>query len=148
MPFNDPLDAMEVTVYYCNDENADENTVGAVWTVLGYVTTLSLRKNRNERDVYNKRDKVCTKYGKNEFGGNLAQIYTVNTAGIYKLFNDALPVALKFALDKDMNGGIDETWYLSNVAFKNASIDFGNPNDGGADVTMSVEFSYTDDHIV
>lgn len=138
---------MEVTAYYCTNENADENTAGAVWTILGYITGLSLSKNRNERDVYDKTDKVCTKLGRNEFKGSMSQIYTQNTLGIYKLFNDGVPVALKFALDKDMNSSVDETWYLSNVAFKNAQIDFGNTNDGG-DVTMSVDFSYTDDHIV
>ena len=47
-----------------------------------------------------------------------------------------------------MNGGTDETWYLSNVSFKNGQIDFGDVNDGGADVTMSVDFSYTEDHVV
>lgn len=147
MAVTDVLDSQEVTVYYCADEDADENTAGAVWTILGYVTGLSLSKNRNERDIYNKRDKVCTKLGRNEFTGNMNQIYTQNSVGIYKLFNDGLPVALKFTLDKDLNGSVDETWYLSNVAFKNAQLDFGNTNEGG-DVTMSVEFSYTADHVV
>jgi hypothetical protein len=147
MAASDPMDGLEGTLYYCADENADESTVGAVWVALAYVTGFSVNRDRSERDVYNKRDKVCTKKGRNNFTGSISQLYTQYSTGVSKLFDDELPVALKLAVDKDLNGSVDETRYFSNVYFKNAKEDYGNLNDGG-DVVMSCDFSFTECHTV
>jgi hypothetical protein len=145
MAATDPMVGNEGTLYYCTVDDADETTTGATWSVLGYISGFSVSKNRNEKDMYNKLDKVCTKKGRKEFTGSISQLYTRYTDGVYKLFNDGIPVALKFAVDKDLTGVADETWYFSNVAFKNAKIDFGNTQENN-EVTMSCDFSYTDDH--
>ncbi len=147
MAVTDVMVGDEGTLYYCTDENADESTVGAIWTALGYITGFSISENRNERDIFNKRTKACTKPGRNEFTGSISQLYTQYTVGVAKLFDDNLPVALKLEVDKDVNGSVDETFYFSNVAFKNKKVDFGSLNENG-DVTLSCDFSYSESHVV
>ena len=147
MAATDPMDSMEGTLYYCVDENADESTTGAVWVTLGYTTKFSFSKNKNKRVIYNKTTKVCSKAGRLDYKGSISQLYTIDANGVVKLFNDGLPVALKFEVDKDLTGSVTETRYFSNVDFDNAQFDAGNPNEGG-DVTVSVDFTYTNDHVV
>lgn len=142
-----PVDAMEVTLYVCANEVADENTSGAVWTPFGFTTKFSFTKNKNKRVIYEKTEKVCSKKGRKENKGSMSQLYTADSEGCIKLFNDDLPVALKAEIDKGLTGSITETRYFSNVEFDNAQSDYGDPNNGG-DVTISVDFTYTDDHVV
>ena len=141
------MDSMEGSLSYCVDEEADESTVGAVWLPLGYVTAFNFSKNKNKRVIYNKTQKVCSKKGRLDYRGSISQLYTTDAEGCIKLFNDDKPVALKFEVDADLTGSVTETRYFSNVDFDNAQYDAGNPNEGG-DVTISVDFNYTDDHVV
>lgn len=141
------MDSMEGSLSYCVDEEADETTGGAVWLPLGYVTAFSFSKNKNKRVIYNKTEKVCSKKGRLDYSGNMSQLYTTDAEGCIKLFNDDKPVALKFEVDADLTGNVTETRYFSNVDFDNAQADYGNPNEGG-DVTISVDFTYTNDHVV
>ena len=147
MAITDPMDGLEGTLKYCADENADENTVGATWVPLGYVTGFSVARNKNKRVVYDKQTKVCSKAGRQEYTGSISQLYTYWTEGVSKLFTDDLPVALKLEVDKDLTGNVDETRYFDTVDFDNAKEDYGDLNNGG-DVTISCDFTYADDHVV
>jgi hypothetical protein len=147
MAVSDVMDSLEGTLKYCVNEVADESTVGATWIALGYVTGFSVKRNKNKRVIYEKLNKVCSKKGRHEYSGSISQLYTIWTSGVCKLFTDDLPVALKLEVDKDITGNVTETRYFSVVDFDNASEDYGNTNEGG-DVTISCDFTYSEEHVV
>jgi hypothetical protein len=147
MAVSDVMDSLEGTLFYCVNENADESTIGATWVPLGYVTGFSITRNKNKRVIYNKLTKACSKKGRREYSGNISQLYTIWNSGVCKLFTDDLPVALKLEVDKDITGVVTETRYFSVVDFDNAQEDYGNLNEGG-DVTISCDFTYSEEHVV
>lgn len=147
MAITDVMDSLEGSLYYCVDSDADENTVGATWQPLGYVTGFSFTRNKNKRAVYNKITKVCSKKGRQDYSGNISQLYVDWDSGVAKLFDDDVAVALKLVVDKDLTGNTDETVYLSIVDFDNCQFNAGNTNEGG-DVTVSCDFTFANCHAV
>jgi hypothetical protein len=147
MASTDPMDSLEGTLYYCTNPNADESTSGAVWVTLGYVTGFSVTRNKNKRVVYNKLTKVCSKKGRYDYKGSITQLYTIWNEGVCKLFTDDNSVALKLEVDKDITGVVTETRYFSIVDFDNAQESYGDMNNGG-EVTISCDFTFSEDHVV
>lgn len=137
---------LEGTLYYCTDADADENTVGASWVELGYVTDFSITKNKNKIVYYNKYEKQGAKNGRIEVTGSLGQLYTNYAGSIMKLGDDDAVVALKLVV-ADNGVTESETCYVKNVDLDNLRFNPGNLNDT-SEMTFSADFTATDYHFV
>jgi hypothetical protein len=136
-----PFTGIEGTLYVNEvDQDADE-LVTEDWVRYAFVTGFNLDHNMNSTDIYDKYTKVGSKRGRDEISGSLGQGFALYDSNLMKLFVDHTPFAIKVEMQDDGEGDVVATFYATRVNFKDISLDFGDMNEGGNQVTFTGNYS-------